>query len=279
MKLTSIDLYSNGNQVAAFSFRDPTSSNPYNVQQITGLDSDEIVPKFYSMSADATTRYYNLVPNKKEVVLLISLRPKWALGKSYSDLRDDLYRAIQSSRDGTIHLQFKNGSYTVAAIKGFVVKFETNLNSSTPQVQLTIQCDDGLLRSLEEYVYDFNELANDMTLVDHASTAPHGFRFNVTFTEGATEFKIQDLVVPTWEFKVTPDTPFLVDDKLFFSSDHLGNEIYILKPDNKIKYLTADVALGSIWPIMFPGVNDMVFFSDGDFTWNELSFYRTYWGV
>lgn len=288
MKLTSIDLYSNGKQVAAFSFRDPASSNPYIAQQVTGLDADEIVPKFNGTSFDGTTKHFDLAINKREIVILVALNPQWRLGKSYSDLRDDLYRTISASRDGMVQLIFKQGTLALGTIKGFVTKFETGLFSQTPQVQITIRCDDGMIRSVEEYIYDINELNDDVTeigigtvnrsvtLVDNKSTAPHGFRFNVTLTSVASFFDIIDTSSGDRFFKIEFD--FLIDDVLYFSSVQNAKDVHVLRGVTETK-LTDKVTIGSVWPVVYPGNNEFTFSSDGTFDWGELSYYNAYWGI
>lgn len=283
MRLTSIDLYSNNTQVAALSFKDPRSKNPYIAQQFTGLDASEIVPKFYGTNTDSTVNHYNLVVNKREIVILVALNPQFGRRKSYSELRDDLYRGIAASRDGLVQLRFKNGSKTIAAISGFVTKFENNLFSKTPQIQITISCECGILRSLDETQVDLAKLSDDVTIVDNVSTAPHGFKFNVTFDAISSDFVIRDSSTPSWTFTVTPGTigansGFLVNDVLHVASAHDGNTVYVERGAETI-YLVDKIELGSAWPVLFPGANNMQFIADGAFTWNALTYYYSYWGV
>ena len=283
MRLTSIDLQSNGNTIAALSFKDPRSKNPYVAQQVTGLGADEIVPKFYGTNLGGTSNYHELVVNKREVVVLVALNPSFAQGKSYSDLRDDLYRGIAASRDGTIQVCLKDGARTVGALTGFVTKFETGLFSKTPQAQITIRCDDGTIRSPNETMVNTYGLSTDTTVVDNVSTAPHGFKFNIKFDAISDDFVIQDATVPTWTFTVTPgtiggDTGFLVDDVLYFSSSYDGRTVYVERGVETL-YLVDKIELGSTWPVLFPGANELQFIADGAFTWNDFTYFETYWGV
>lgn len=277
MKLTSIDLYSNGNQIAALSFNDPLSKNPYIAQQVTGLDADEIVPKFYGTNIDATRNHYDLVVNKREVVILVQLNPTFSQGVSYSDLRDDLYRGVAASRDGTIQIRLKNGPTTVAALTGFVTKFETGLFSKTPQAQLTIRCDDGMLRSLTTKEFDTASLLANNTIVDGVSTAPHGLKMAVTLLGNSSSFAIQDHpTTPTWKFLVTH--PFFTNDVIHLSSSFDGKYIYVDRSSVKT-YLAEKVDLGSSWPVIFPGANDISIVVDNGFIWDSLTYYETFWGV
>lgn len=279
MKLTSIDLYSNNQQVASLSFRDPRATNPYIAQSTTGLDADEIVPKYYGRSGSTGNGFHNLALLKREIVLLVSLNPQFSAGKTYSDLRDNLYRAISSSRDGTVQLRFMNGKNPLAAITGFITKFETNLQSKTPQVQMTISCDDGILRSIEEVNLYVNQLGTDTTLVDHVSTSPHGFKFSLTLDAPTSAFTMQPDSAPgpaAWKFDVLYN--FLADDVIHYSSVVGEKDFYITRGLVRID-LVDKILAGSQWPIMYPGGTDLQFISDGPFTWNEFTYYHTYWGV
>lgn len=276
MKLTSIDLYSNDNQVAALSFKDPMSKNPYIAQQVTGLDADEIVPKFYGTNLAGTTNYTELAINKREVVLLVALNPKFSQGKSYSDLRDDLYRGIAASRDGTVQIRLKNGTHTVGALTGFVTKFETGLFSKTPQAQITIRCDAGMIRALDEVHLDVEYISTDTTIPDALSTAPHGMKFSLSFDAPSASFVVRDATAPDWSFTVTYS--FLAGDVLYFSSAYDGRYVYIDRSGTDI-YLVDKISVGSSWPMMFPGANDLQFIADGAITFLTYSYYPTYWGV
>lgn len=278
MKLTSIDLYSNNKQVATLSFRDPTSSNPYVAQSTTGLDADEIIPKYYGRSGKTGAGLYNLSLIKRDVVILIALNPQFSRGKTYSDLRDDLYKAVASSRNGLLEIRFMSGTKPVASVQGFVTKMETNLFSKTPQVQMTISCDEGLISSFEKYEADVIHIGVDTTITDENSTAPHGFDFRLTFDDPSESFVIQpdDSVDPEWKFEVVYD--FLADDELYFSSITTDKQLYVVR-GLTTTHLVDKITIGSLWPIIFPGDNDFQFIADGAFTWNSFEYYETYWGV
>ncbi len=90
MRVTSVDIYaSNSNNFISLSYRDPTSQNPFQVKSILGLDAEEITPKFYRAGGGAQGKYYDLTLSKRDIVVQIALNPTFALGKSYSELRDE----------------------------------------------------------------------------------------------------------------------------------------------------------------------------------------------
>lgn len=296
MKLTNIALYSNEAEVANFSFQDPGSSNPYIANAVDGLDASEIVPKFYGIGKVSKRNYYAPALKNRELVVNIFLNPDFSLNQSYSGLRDDLYKAVSSSRTGQVELRFNNGFITVAAVSGFISKFETNLFDQTPSVKLTIKCNDAMLRAKDLIPFNTLGMGPSITLVNGTSTAPSGLKFSITINQAATTFSIQDTLTPDWEFVVTPgvigaNTGFIVGDILHLSSEVDDKYIYILRDVSgtiQTFQLADKVSLSSVWPVLFPGANDYELITaggaitpgvSGDFSWNELSYRPAYWGA
>ena len=74
MKLTNVGLYSNGTEIANFSFKDPGSINPYLARTISGLDVSEVVPKFYGYSTSgAPKNQYNMAQGERVITIRIQL--------------------------------------------------------------------------------------------------------------------------------------------------------------------------------------------------------------
>lgn len=283
MNITSVDMYnSSGVLIASLSFRDPSARNPYIARAIVGLDADEIVARFYGISQQSRARYYSLTLEKRDVVIRISLNPNFA-SQTYSDLRDNLYKMIASSRTGLIELRFNNKLGSVAHVYGFIKKFEAPHFNEQPEVQITMECDDPILRGLDrvEPIAVPTQLSS-ATITDDLSTAPHGFIFDVTFTAPSPSFIIEESATPEWAFIVTPgtigaNTGFVTDDHLFYSSEAGNKYLYMIRGGNTI-HLVDKVIPESIWPIIFPGPN---FFESADeqFIWNHVSYFPAYWGI
>lgn len=279
MKLTSVELHPEGSSdVAVLSFRDPRGTNPYNVEAIIGLDVDEIVPKYYG--ASGSSKFYNMSLLKRDMVVRVRLNPNFTADQSYSDLRDALYKMISSSRTGKLQLQFKNGSTVVAAISGFVSKFEAPNFVKTSEVQITVKCDEPMLKALTPINVSIGGLnPASTTITDDLSTAPHGFTFDMNNTIITPSIVITDPDHPSdWSFGVTPVGGFLVGDVLHFCSDYNAKDLYIQRGASKI-YLANVITPGSVWPILFPGVNKFAFTNPTHLTWADISYYPTYWGV
>jgi len=286
MRITGVCLYANDLEITEFSFDDHSSRQAYTARAIIGLDADEIIQKFYGSGAVTKTKYYAPAINKREIVIRIALNPKSSIWETYSGLRDELYKGISASRDGLVELQFMSGPSVVAAIQGFVTKFEAPLFTAAPEAQLTILCDDGIFKSLVPVKAKPSSLGLTTLLIsDDESTSPHGLSFELTFTATTTYFSIQDTnVVPEWKFKITPGligglTGFQTNDRLFLTNENNEKSVFILRGATQY-YLSDKVELGSIWPVIFPGTNRYTIdVSTGSYTWTSLSYYATYWGV
>jgi hypothetical protein len=281
MKVTSIDIVpANSTNAITLSFRDPTSQNPYIAKEILGLDADEIIAKYYG-SDSADNKYYDLSPVKRDIIVKVSLNPDFAVGKSYSDLRDDLYRLIASSRTGAITLKFKNGTTEKASVSGFVTKFEAPNFTKTPEVQITVSCRDAMLKAVDEVNVALSVLDTPFkTVTDSESTAPHGFRFGVIMQGTVVDFSVQDSEIPNWAFEVNLTgsslTEFVVGDELHFSSEVNNRYLYLVRGFDII-HLVDKIIPTSIWPVMFPGDNPFILSELA--RWDYITHYPTYWGV
>ena len=283
MNITSVDMYdSKGILIAALSFRDPAARNPYLARAIIGLDADEIVSRFYAVSSQSKQKYYNLTLEQRDIVIRIQLNPQFST-QSYSELRDNLYKMIASSRTGLIELRFNNKTGSVAHVYGYIKKFEAGHFNEQPEVQITMECDDPILRGVDrvEPITVPTRLSS-ATITDDLSTAPHGFIFDVTFDQPSPSFIIEESATPEWAFTVTPGvigsgTGFLAFDHLFYSSESGNKYLYMVRGGNTIQ-LVDKILHGSVWPILFPGDN---FFdsADEEFTWNHVSYFPAYWGI
>ena len=281
MRVTSVELRPEGSSEAIeLSFRDPKNQDVYQVKSIAPLDADELTPQFYGTSGDSSKRYYNLAAKARQPVVLIGLNPRFggtATESSYSALRDRLYKIIQSSRTGVVWIVFKADSEEVAAISGTVSKVEAAHFTEKPEVQITFNCSDPMLKALNrlELVPGDQIFVNDLVIVDPVSTAAHGFRFRVGFLEAFPSIVISP-PGNEWKFDIRPHGGYLMGDWLYFSSENRNKYLYIQRGATKIQ-LADVIQPGSIWPIIFPGSNTFHFNKPAVFT--TVDHYPTFWGV
>ena len=282
MRLTSIDVYSNGSPVASLSFKNPSNSNPYTATSIDGLDAEEINARFYGLAVTSKAKQFNLSLPERDVTLHIALSPNFANNKSYSDLRDDLYKAVYSSRTGVVELRFKDDAITKAVLTGFITRFESPRFTKSPEVTLTIRCPEPMLKAPTRTNVAVSGLGSTFTITDSESTAPHGFKFDLTFNADTASFVMKDSATPEWTFNLGSIligglTGFKNNDHLYVSSESGDKSVYLIRSGTT--YPLADKVLpGSSWPLIFPQVNNFVV-TTGAFTWGSISHLYTYWGA
>jgi hypothetical protein len=280
MIVTGVDLYSDYSEdPIELSFRDVRSVNPYRVTGIQGLDADDIVPRYYASGAQGD-KYFNFALRKKDVVVQISLNPRHSEGETYSSLRDHLYRAISSSRSGQVRLVFKNDDAEWAELKGFIGKVEASHFSKTPDIQLTINCIDPMLRSIDTYAVDTDGMdVSNPVIVDAVSTAPHGLTMALWFTADRASYTIQNKASsPDWTFTITPTAlgGFDTGDIVLYTNDLNSKGLTLLRGASTYQ-LADSVVAGSIWPMIFPGSN--AFFGHSSVDWASIQFKHAFWGV
>lgn len=265
MRVTSVEIHSaNPADVCVLNFRNPSRTNPYNVKSITGLDADEIL---------------NQSLKHRDLVMQIQLNPRPGENESYSSLRDDLYRMIAGSRTGSVQVRFLEDEEVVAALSGSITKFEAPHFEKTPEVKLTINSDDPMLRAITPVEIPIEGLDPLLTTIqDLLSTAPHGFKFEMVFVSAATSFLVKDPYDPSWEFEVTPIGGFQTNDVLHFSSEYKDKFLYVVRGAGTI-HLADAIVPGSEWPLLYPGDNSFSVENSTSVVWVAASHLPTYWGV
>src|SRR5689334_11834943 len=283
MRITGIDLYtSDTSEVISLSLQELDPTAPYVVRTITGLDAEDIVPKFYGFGGYSNSRFYDFVLRAREIVFRVILNPRIKLDETFSDVRDQFYRSISASRTGQLGLYFKAANTIIAQITGSITKMEATYFDEIPEVQVTISCPDPLLRSYVSTVMTPAELPTENPVVIHEtlSTAPHGFAMQFTITADIPHFTIQDRETnPEWLSKITPAGGFQTDDVLYISSDSVNKTVYIIRDSDTIFLMDVVEPMNSVWPLLFPGENSFHFADIASFDWISLETSAAYWGV
>lgn len=281
MRVTNVVMFSGESELASFALGLGETPDRYLLKSMSGIDADGITPRFYKMGERTGLGLFDFGLPPREIVLLISLNPKFKLDETFSELRDRLYRAISANRTGIIRMEFNAGSSKVAQIQGFIVKFEGSHFTKKPEVQLTLRCDDPFFRATNPTTYSSDDIgvSNPITIPDSLSTAPHGFVMSMVFDSTADMQKIQDVAVnPEWTFQVYPPGGFLVGDILTFSSEPANKFIEINRGGDIIP-IADGLTLASVWPIIFPGVNTFHLVEMASVGSFEIMYYPAYWGI
>lgn len=281
MRVTAVEIFSTTlEEPISFPLDNSDPTSRYSVKQILGLDAEEIFAKFDGWSL-TSGEFYSMSMQSKEIVMRVALNPRFDLDESYSDIRDELYRAISANRSGLLEIHFRAGATTVARIFGSIKKMEASHFTNQPEVQLTFSCDDPMFRGVTQVVYSSADLGSTVQQIvpDTISTAPHGMDLKITFTGAAAQLTIQDdPTTPTWKFKVTPSGGFLSGDVLYLSSEFSNKYVYMVRSSTTTQ-LADKISPDSVWPTIFPGSNTFHFLEKANFNWNYIQFYPCFWGV
>lgn len=281
MRTTSIQLISSNSEAIEMDLRPTVAKSRFLIRNIVGLDAEEIIPRFYGFNIDGTKRFHDFRMKARDLVIRIQVNPRLVLNETNSDVRDELYKAISSSRTGELEVKFFAGASAIAHLFGHVVKFETAYFTAEPEVQLTIRCNDPMFRGVHEVVIPPGEIAttNPLVVTDNYSTAPHGFYTSFEITDTMADLEIYDKEVdPDWSFKVVPASTFLAGDEIFLSSEFGARQLYMVR-SAVTTHLLDRVTTDSVWPMLFPGYNELHFPDIADITWNAFSYFPAYWGV
>ena len=284
MRVTDIELSYGEVNFLDIGVQNVSSDARFLVKAMVGLDADEIVNKFYGFSKTSGKRQYNFSLPKREVVFRIVLNPSYQNNETISDIRDRLYRTIAADRSGIITILFRAAGASIATLEGFVTKFEVPHFSEEPELQITIKCDDPLLRAVGPVINDSDDLPSteNFVLTDTVSTAPHGFEMLLNCDISSPDFVLRDQEVnPEFEFSVVPGTAFAIGDQLRVSSIY-GDKVVELLPaggGDPVPLLDR-VVVGSFWPLIFPGSNYFWIENLGtSWSWDKVTYYPTFWGV
>lgn len=288
MKVTSVEIHpASSSIVAVLGFRDPTNQNPYNIKGIDGLSPDQIVNSRFMGPNGAPLN--DLAMLNRDMVILIELNPDFESNQTFSELRDELYKLIWTSRTGLTQFQFKDDTTVVAVVYGTVSKFETTQFAKKQMIQMTVRCEEPLLRApsrVDVYTDDFS--SRHFTIIDNKSNAPHGFRFYLKVRNNVETLMIgsPDTSVPGGiglKMKPTVHGGFQVNDFISGSSEFNNKYLYLIRDAEFIPIIDS-IQFGSTWPLMFPGETDL-FMVDVDnlltdvIRIDSMSYYPTYWGV
>lgn len=227
---------------------------------------------------------------KRDIALKIALSPN--LGQTYSHLRDAIYRLVNRS----ILVQLMNGAEVTAQVTGFVKSLEATHFTNSPEVLLTIECDESWFSGPEEITVPYFSVNDtEQPIINYTvGTAPTGITliFNVV-APSPTGFKIYDHA-KLWyegpELRSTSFTsglytlfevgfPLLTTDVVTMTTQIKDQRVMVYR--GGVDYdITGYVNAGAVWPQLYSGVNTWRWSLDP--SWSALSVlkYRPrYWGV
>jgi hypothetical protein len=263
---------------AEFTLRDTTGISPYIIRNITGVDADEIVPRFSGVGGSSGNKFFNMRLKSRQIAISLILNPNYSIGNTPSTLRDRIYSLISSYKTSKIGLAFHKDDAEVSRIYGFITKIESDLNTLMPEVKITVYCEDPYFRSPQRFDVNLQNMSKTAPVIgDYASSAPHGFRMAITATGSFGQFRIRKTGNFDWNFTI--NFGFDTGDSLFISSEENDRYVQVNRPSLGVTYnLISAIAVGSEWPIIFPGENAFNI-NTSSYNYQYVDYYQTYWGL
>lgn len=279
MQIDSIDIVSSDLTNSNVFSLSPDVYGQFQVKGITGLDADEIIQSYYATSLDDSKKFYEYALKPRTIVIRAATNPNFKIGESYSDIRDQLYKIISSTRSGELTLLFKDGANVVAMLMGHITKFEVPYFQKLPEVQITIECNNPIFKGVSPIEITLVDNTTELlTLPDSISTAPHGFTLKFRMTAAAAELNIHD-PDGEWEFAVNISGGFLTNDVIEISSVY-DNRYVTITRSSVTSQIAEHIQPDSVWPIIFPGVNEFEFDQSNHADWQDVArYYPAYWGI
>jgi len=243
---------------AELSLTDVDETHKYILEDVTGLDPDQIGPVYSGGYSASGARYYDMVCPPRNIGMRVKLNPYPGVD-TYSSLREAFYKLIWKSRTSLVELRLMSEGNVVAVIKGLTVKFEAPTFTASPYIVMTFWCPYGLFQS-QNYVTldhdDIHDTLNKYIIEDESSTAPHGFKMVLEAGYDLYYVTIQGLTgYTTYPFKINRE--FNSGDKIYFSSEQENRYLYYCTAAAPtVKHHIADkIDANQVWPLIFPGEN------------------------
>lgn len=271
----------NDSDILKFAFRDTRIIEEYIVKDITGLDASDVISNFSGFGANSVP-FYDMALSDRLIAMKLGLNPTFRNSRTYSDLRDELYRLIAKDRTGKLKLYCAFDDTKLAVVKGSITKVETNHFTLSPEVQVVMKCESPVFRGPTLNSVDVDLFGREFFLTDCASTAPHGMELDIKIHE-ATDNVIFKSAETVFSIKRTVDgglPGFPVDSILKLSSE-LDNRYAKLSvtgvPGDILITEGVEGFRGSQWPMIYPGRNKYELISNGSIV--GLRYREAFWGI
>lgn len=254
-------------------------NNGYLIKNSVGLGPTEMTPVVIGFDSTGIP-IKGSVASKRQAMIRVELTPK--LGQSVSHLRDELYKFM----DKSVIISLMNDGEVVGATPGFIKNFEAVHFTAQPEIQITIECEDGYFYAPAALDIPLSGLEFFQPIITYEKgTAPTGFTLEFTVTGANTFFQIQNHS-KFWHagrgdvtniFKVTYGMQ--IGDKVTLNTATSERRITLVRGTTEYD-LAGYVNAGAVWPQLYPGVNVFEwFFGSSWMTFDRMSYIPRYWGV
>ena len=183
---------------------------------------------------------------KRNIVLTLELLPSYSLNEDAADLRAELYSYF--APESRVNLEFITSKFT-RHISGVVEAFEAPLFVQVPTVQVSILCFDPYFKAPAPRTVNATTANSGTTMITNAGSVPVGFTSTVTLSSAGSEY-------------VVSNGPETMRASYVFPAGSVVNLSTVPMEKNLAlqsgKSLLPNIAGGSAWPTLKPGVNNLV---------------------
>lgn len=253
--------------------------NGYILKQVEGLEPPDLSEIVEGFDIYGTPSIID-VPDKRHLAFKIGLNPK--VGQSYGELRDVLYRFISRS----VLIRLMNDGIVLAETKGHIHKFEADLFSNRPEVEITIECKDGaLFGPIDIGIPTATLNTTDPVINYQEGSAPTGLDLKFNVTASVSGFSITNYgrvhrltAVPiSNKFELT--YPLVSGDQITLSTQPGSRRLTLLR-SSVVTDLAGYINIGAVWPLLYPGVNTMTWTLGSSWlSWVTATYRPRFWGV
>lgn len=288
--LTEVKAYSSWEQAPTLLLEENGSAETdlIQVREITGLDPVKAsvnVSPFGSVDGSA---YVGSDVVSRNIVLTLRPNPDWD-DWTYEALRRLIYSYFMPKRP--TRLDFESSEVPPVTISGIVEAVEVNHFSNDPEMQVSVICPDPYFTAIDPLsVYgnavrpgDPGELA---PIITYEGSVEAGMYVQISQNSGANPTKLGVVVnnPTTGEIVSSIDLTAPVSPTVYFEMSSVPMRKYVQNVDLTTGVITnllskANIHEGSKWPVMHPGRNEVVVYTDAGVQDFEIRYYPRYGGL
>lgn len=253
--------------------------NGYILKDVQGLEPPLLTQVVAGFDLNGQPVYDDIAEDR-QLVLKIGLN--LIHGRSFSSLRDDLYKFLSRS----VVVSLMNESLVVCRAIGYISRVEAAHFTNKPEVQMTIECNTGEFVAPEAINIPLVDLNSGQPKISYdEGTAPTGFDLQFTVTASRAGFnilnhsRVRSFSSDPVSTKFQLAYPLIAGDIIMMSTRHKNKRVILSR--SGIAYdLAGYINPGAVWPKLYSGVNTFdwdILLSWVNFT--GANYVPRYWGV
>lgn len=243
------------------SFEMEESDNPYQVAEIEGLDPVKATLVSTSYAGADDEHFQSAKRGARNIKIKLDLDPDFN-PKTYTDLRQDLYRYFMPKSQISLRFYLTSGLYV--DIPGVVEEMSSPLFEQDPKVDISVMCFksdfiDGRMVTVEGGTVDDNTSIE----IDYPGTVETGTVVTLNLNRDLTDFSIYNMDEGGKLYQLDFTGDLLDGDQLVISSLR-GSKGITLTRDSVSSSMLYGRSSQSSWIELTEGLNQFRIYAEGD---------------